>query len=302
MRIVICGCNGLLGQKLMQAAPSAAEVMGFDLQRQLVSQAGHGYKRLDITDRRALTGTIKAFAPDWIINAAAYNNVDGAESERELCWQINVKAVENLAYACRKAHARLVHVSTDYVFDGKEGPYDEEAVPNPIGFYGRSKLAGENVLRLAGIDFAIARTMVLYGRAQGVRPNFVTWLIARLQAGEGATIVTDQYGNTTLSDELAAGLWAIVAKAKTGILNIAGREIIDRYHFALKIAEIFHLDAGLISPIATAQLVQAAPRPMRSGLVVDKALRELNIELSDVAGGLQKLKKQYGSDLSGSQT
>ncbi len=300
MKVIICGCNGLLGQKLVAAAPSDVEVLGIDLHEKARGDSRQLYQKLDISERRSLTKLVRHFRPDWVLNAAAYTDVDGAETERALCWRVNVTAVENLVYACRKVHAKIVHVSTDYIFDGTNGPYREEDFPNPIGYYGRSKLAGENVLKAGDVEFAIARTMVLYGKAEGVRANFVTWLIAKLQAGEHVRIVTDQFGNTTLAEELAAGLWAIVEKSKAGVFHIAGREIIDRYHFALKIAHVFGLNADLIHPITTAELAQAAPRPMRSGLVVDKALKELGIELSDVEGGLRKFKQQFVLDASGS--
>jgi dTDP-4-dehydrorhamnose reductase len=161
-----------------------------------------------------------------------------------------------------------------------------------MGYYGRSKLAGENVLAGSSIPFAIVRTMILYGCANGVRPNFVTWLIEKLKRQERVNIVTDQYGNTTLADELAQGIWHIIQRHFSGILNIAGREITDRYTFAGKIADVFQLDRSLIAPVTTSQLRQAAPRPLQSGLIVEKAL-QMGVLLSDCEGGLQKLKKQY---------
>ena len=292
MRVLITGCNGLLGQKLAAMAPAYVELMGLDLAEHAVALTLGNYRRVDLAERKAVLACFDDFSPDWILNAAAFTNVNSAESERELCWRANVISVENLVLAARKSRSSMVHVSTDYIFDGKNGPYCEDDTPNPIGYYGKSKLASENVLRGSGIPFAVARTMVLYGHAPQIKPDFVSWLIGALRQGKPVRIVTDQYGNTTLADELAQGLWRIVERSAQGIYHIAGAEIVDRYTFALKIAGLFDLEKALITPITTADLQQDAPRPMKSGLVVDKALTDLGLELSDVTGGLVKLKRQ----------
>jgi dTDP-4-dehydrorhamnose reductase len=292
MRILITGCNGLLGQKLVELAPIHHELFGLDLADQGLVMDGSSYYSGSIVDRKPLLRIAQETKPDWILNAAAYTDVDGAESERELCWNVNVSGVENVVYVARKCRAKVVHISTDYIFDGKDGPYDEEAVPNPLGFYGRSKLAGENVLKISPVPYAIARTMVLYGTGKNLRPNFVTWLIEQLQDGNRVNVVNDQFGNTTLVDELAAGIWSIVRKRKLGVFHIAGSEIVDRFTFAEKIAHVFDLEALLINPISTEDLSQAAPRPMISGLKVDKAVKELGLKLSNVEEGLFKLKMQ----------
>ena len=292
MRILITGCNGLLGQKLSSLAPSGVELAGADLHEKPAPWAPQLYQRIDLADRKAVLACVKAFRPDWILNAAAYTNVNLAEKERERCWRANVTAVENMALACRKNHCAIAHISTDYIFDGQHGPYREEDTPNPIGYYGKSKLASENVLRAADIPCGLVRTMVLYGHAPQIKPDFVSWLLTSLRQNNPVRIVTDQFGNTTLADELAEGLWRIVARSAQGFFHIAGTEIIDRCTFALKAAEIFNLDKTLITPVTTAELQQDAPRPMKSGLVVEKALRDLDLVLSDAAGGLLKLKRQ----------
>lgn len=292
MRYLITGCNGLLGQKLLASAPADAEILRTDLQENGVGPDDSPYRRMDLGEQAETARLVRDFKPDWVINAAGFTNVDAAEKERELCWRANVTAVENLLHACRRHHARLAHVSTDYIFDGKNGPYREEDRPDPIGYYGKSKLAGENVLRASNLHYAVARTMVLYGRAVNIRPNFVTWLIDKLKKGESVRIVDDQFGNTTLAEELAEGIWRIAALDASGFYHIAGREIIDRYHFALLIAEVFDLDPGLIARIKTADLGQAAPRPMKSGLRVDKAMQQLGLNLSDARGGLLRLRRQ----------
>jgi dTDP-4-dehydrorhamnose reductase len=251
---------------------------------------GFLYKSVDLNDRRALRDCVKEFVPNCIINAAAYTNVDGGETERDACWRANVGVVENLVYAAQKVEARLVHVSTDYVFDGKAGPYKEDDTPNPLGFYARSKLAGENVLLSSRINFAIARTMVLYGAGFGIRANFVTWVIDQLRQGKAIRAVDDQFGNPTLASELAAALYRLAESGKAGIYHLSGSEIIERFTFAQRIADTFGLDKSLISPVKTADFKQPAPRPLKSGFIIDKAEKELGVRLSNVCGGLEKFK------------
>ena len=287
---VITGCNGLLGCNLIESAPPGQTLHGFDLAATSPFLSGDNYTPMDITDREALIRRLMELKPDRIINAAAYTSVDGAETEREACWRTNVIGVENLIYAAHKINARLVHLSTDYIFDGRDGPYSEDDVPNPLGFYGRSKLAAENALRGSDIDYVIVRTMILYGAARAVRPNFVTWLIDRLSRGQGVRIVDDQFGNTTLADELATALWKL--SDFCGIIHIAGHGIIDRCAFALMVADLFDFDPALITPVKTSQLNQAAPRPLCSGLLIDLA-RSKGLEMSGAKEGLSKFKKQW---------
>jgi dTDP-4-dehydrorhamnose reductase len=292
-RVLITGANGLLGQQLIKVFQEDYEVLGFGLQaRPCLPEGSFRYQQGDIADRRQLRELMQNFVPNFVINAAGFTDVDGSETQREACWRANVTGVENLAYAAQKVQARVIHVSTDYVFDGTAGPYRENDRPNPLGFYARSKLAGENVLLNSSANYAIARTMVLYGAGYEIRPNFVTWLIAHLRAGKSARIVDDQLGNPTLANELARALRVLAESGRNGIYHLSGSEIIDRYHFAVKIAEVFELDPQLIQPVKTGDLKQAAPRPLRSGFDISKAMTELKVNMSGVIGGLQKFKTE----------
>lgn len=290
MKVLITGCHGLLGQRLVKYAPPGIDIIATDLSKDSQFISSNIYHPCDLTSRDTVFHLIDTVQPDDIINAAAYTDVDGAEEKRDLCWLVNVIAMENLVQAARRVHADIYHVSTDYIFNGENGPYKEEDTPNPLGFYGQSKLAAEQVLKGSPLNFTIARTMVLYGVSENSRPEFVGWLIRKLRTGDPVHIVTDQIGNTTLSDDLARALWKLVRRSYHGIVHIAGREIISRYDFALKIAKIFDLNPSLINPITTADFRQKAPRPLKSGLNVDKALYTLGLVLSDVEGGLRKYK------------
>ena len=290
MKVLITGCFGLLGQRLVKYAPSGCDIVASDLADDNKFISADIYRPCDLTNRDAVKDLIDTVQPEKIINAAAFTNVDGAEDQRDLCWLVNVIAMENMVQAARRVHSEIYHVSTDYIFNGQHGPYREHDTPNPLGFYGQSKLAAEQVLKGSPLNTTIARTMILYGVSENNRPDFVQWLIGKLGNGDPVHIVTDQLGNTTLNDDLARALWKLVRTSYHGVVHVAGREIVSRYDFALKIAKVFDLDTSLINPITTADFKQKAPRPLKSGLIVDKAINSLGLELSDVEGGLRKYK------------
>ncbi len=293
-KILITGVNGLLGQKLLASANSNHTILGIDIHdRPFLRHKNFLYERIDITDRRLLTNAILNFYPHYVINTAAMTDVDSCEKYREQCWKINVHAVNNIVYAARKIGSNVIQISSDYIFDGKNGPYSENDFASPLGYYGKSKLASENVLFASDLDYAIVRTMVLYGAGINIRPNFVTWLISTLKINQSVKIVTDQLGNPTLADDLAKAIFKIIELNSWGIFHVSGSEIIDRYSFALAIARNFELDEALIVPVVSSDLKQKAERPLKSGFIVNKAQTELGIYLSNVEEGLKLFKKQY---------
>lgn len=295
-KILLTGANGLLGQKTTEvfAKESEHELLLTDLSPNAEEPRKFKYNTLDITHKEEVKETVKNFKPDIIINTAAYTNVDGCETEREMSWRVNVDAVKNLIIASRSNSAKIVHISTDYIFDGKSGNYDENSQPNPQSFYGKSKLASENALISSGVSYAIIRTMIIYGNGKNIRPNFALWLIQKLKNNEAVTIVDDQFGQPTMVDDLAFALLQIVDRNRTGIYNVCGSEYLSRYEFAVKLANIFEFDKSLIIPIKTNELHQAADRPMNSSFITLKAETELAIKPLNVTEGLYMLKSQLG--------
>ena len=294
MRILVTGSNGLLGQKLLhQLNKDQTNLLGIDLSDEsLVKDVTHKYLKHDLTDRKTTIGTIRSLKPQVIVHTAAMTEVDRCEMEKELCWNVNVVATDQVVSAARKIGSKVIFISSDYVFDGKNGPYNENDLPNPVGYYGRSKLAAENVVRGSGLNWAVVRTIVLYGNGVKVRSSFVTWLLDQLRKRKTVRIVDDQWGNSTIVDDLAAGIDRLITLDREGIYNIAGQDYMTRYEFALKIAELFDLNRELIIPISTSKLRQPAKRPKRSGLEVDKAERELYIKFRDTEDSLKLYKQQ----------
>lgn len=252
------------------------------------------YLSCDLSDKDNIKKAVYDFCPDSIINTAAYTNVDLSETERELAWKINVKGVEYLAEAARVIDAHLVHISTDYIFDGKNGPYNETAKPNPIGYYGRTKLASENALKISGINYTVLRTNVLYGVAKNSRPDFVKWVVNMLRDSKQIKIVTDQINNPTFIDDLVQAINKVVEFRRIGIFNIGGSEFLSRYDFTLRIAEYFNLAKSLIIPIKTSELNQAARRPLKSGLLTIKAQAELGFKPHTIEETLFLMQKELG--------
>ncbi|MBL8007353.1 MAG: dTDP-4-dehydrorhamnose reductase [Ignavibacteria bacterium] len=296
MKILVTGSNGLLGQSITSifTRESDFDIILTSAEEKSFLSYGHHYEMLDITKKDDVKRITDYYSPDVVINCAAYTIVDKCETERELSWKINVDGVKNLIIAARRNKSKIIHYSSDYVFDGKNGPYTEESVPNPISFYGREKLASENALITSDINFAIIRTVVLYGIGVGIKQNFVLWFIDKLRNNEPVNIVTDQISNVTNIDDLAFGTLKIAEKDLRGIYNIAGEDILSRYEFALKICDVFKLNKDLVRPVITATLNQPAPRPLKSGLTTFKMQSELGFKPMDSLEGLRLLKTQLG--------
>lgn len=291
-RVLIIGSEGMLGQRSVEFYNNNnVQLLTCSIESEPADNTAD-YIKCDITNRELIKKTIYDFCPDSIINAAAFTDVDASEKQRELAWKINVKGVEYIAEAARVIDAHVVHISTDYVFDGKEGPYDENAKPNPVSYYGRTKFASENALKISGAVFTIFRTNVLYGFTSNNNPGFVKWVIDSVREGKGIKIVTDQINNPTFVDDLVQAVSRVVEYKKPGIYNIGGREFISRYDFAKKIAGFFNLDQSLITPVKTDELKQVAKRPLNSGLITIKAETELDYKPHSINESLAVMKRE----------
>jgi len=294
-RILICGSNGLLGQRLalMLSTRTEYEVLNTSHHRSFVfDHQLFDYTQLDVTRKGDVKSLVSSFQPDVIMNAAGATNVDWCEAHREEAWNANVHGVEHLIEAARKVRAKLIHVSTDYVFDGKSGDYAEQDKPNPINYYGKTKLAGENAIRISEIDYAIVRTIVVYGYGINVRKNFALWVIESLKQSVPIRCVDDQISNPTYVGDLAFGMIKIAELDKSGIFHLCGSERVSRYDFALRIAKVFGLDASTISVVKTNDLHQAAARPMVTGFITLKAETELGFKPMDITQGTTLLKRE----------
>ncbi|MDD1773982.1 MAG: dTDP-4-dehydrorhamnose reductase [Methanobacterium sp.] len=281
-RLFITGGSGLLGSKFIRFSDKYEVITTYN------SNPRDNAIKLDITNDEQVINKIESLSPDVVVHSAALTNVDYCEDHQEEAYKINAQGTLNMAKACQKVDSKLIYVSTDFVFDGREGLYSEDHQTNPLSYYGLSKLKGEEFVKDSGVNYAIARVSVLYGWHTNF--NYVTWVINELKAGNQINIVTDEYNSPTYADNAAEALLKIFTKDKKGIYHIAGNERINRFDFARNIAQVFELDPTLIKPIKSEDLIRKAQRPLDSSLQVRKAEIDLDIKLLNTKEGLKEMK------------
>jgi len=290
MKILITGANGMLGEKCARLLAPRHTILGTDINEKLIYDLPIGYRQLDITSSGMVTAIVNDFRPDAVVNCAAYTNVDGAETNRELAWQVNAGGPQNLIAALRPFDAPIVHISTDYIFDGINGPYTEDDPVKPINYYGETKLAGERAVLASGLPATVFRTNVLFGNSTNQEASFVYWVVRKLNRREPINVVNDQFGNPTWADGLAEVIDRALSRQIRGVYNYAGTDYINRLEFALQIAAVFNLDPTLIRAISTSSLGQKAARPYRAGLVCEKVKTAFGVRLYTVKEALESMK------------
>ncbi|MCE7041906.1 NAD(P)-dependent oxidoreductase [Dyadobacter sp. CY312] len=298
-KILITGSNGLLGQKLVElliSKPDITTIATASGKNRLPFSAGYEYHEMDITNASEVDRVVALTKPDVIIHTAAMTNVDQCEMEKDACWKLNVTAVEHLINTCRKYDVFLEHVSTDFIFDGTSGPYQEDAEPNPVSFYGWSKYAAEKAVVNSDINYAIARTVLVYGIAHDMsRSNIILWVKKSLEEGKAIKVVTDQFRTPTLAEDLAMGCYLIADQKAEGIFNISGKDFLTPYEMALMAADYFKLDKSLISPTDASAFSQPARRPPRTGFDLTKSRNILSYEPHTFREGIEILAGQMSS-------
>ena len=284
MRILVPGATGFLGRTLLSLA-GEAEWMGCGRRP---AAPGLPYRQVDLTDRQAIAALVAELAPDWVINAAAMTAVDGCEKDARTARQANVDIPENLAAACGATGAGLVHISTDYVFDGQRGPYGEGAAANPLSCYGRLKLESEGILKKME-RVLVVRTLWLYGYVPQAGSNFLTWVLRALSGGQPLRVFADQWGNPTYIRDLARALVALCGQEARGLFHVGGATFMTRWDMARELACFFGMDGALIQPVPTRAAALPAARPLRSGLRTDALEAALGWQPLSFAEGLQHL-------------
>ncbi|MBX3102674.1 MAG: SDR family oxidoreductase [Bacteroidetes bacterium] len=297
LKVLVTGANGLLGQKLvakLQTRSAVTLIATGKGPNRNPGPAEYLYIDLDLLDIAATTEVVRTHRPDVVIHGAAMTQVDACEQQPELCRQLNVDVVKTLADSCRAINARFIHVSTDFIFDGESGPYDERAAPAPLSVYGQSKLDAELLIQQTeGLRWAIVRTVLVYGVVPDMsRSNIVLWVKAQLEAGKEIRVVNDQVRSPTLAEDLAEGIISILMREKTGIWHISGAEIMNVWEIAQQTALFFGLDTGLMIPVSSDTLSQPAKRPPRTGFIILKAETELNYRPFSFKQGLALVKQQ----------
>ncbi|WP_306551112.1 SDR family oxidoreductase [Daejeonella sp.] len=298
-KIIVTGSNGLLGQKVTELSIQDPEI-------ELIATSigpnrhnlkdGYTYEELDVLDLDRLNELVEIYQPDSIIHTAAMTNVDACEAERAKCYALNVQSVKNLVDVCERKGIQLVHLSTDFIFDGENGPYTEEAEPNPLSYYGETKLESELILKNSSCRWAILRTIIVYGVVNDMsRSNIVLWAKGALEKGEPIHVVNDQWRMPTLAEDLAACCLLAVKKNASGVFNVSGKDLMSILEIVERVADHYGLNKSLIKAISAESLNQAAKRPKKTGFILDKAIVELGYSPHSFEEGMAFMDKQLKS-------
>jgi dTDP-4-dehydrorhamnose reductase len=293
VRVLVTGSNGLVGSRLCKLLPERGHTVIGTSRGPRRALGAFEYQSCDFTREHEIAAVTRSARPEVIINPASMTDVDACENDPEQAYAANVDAAAHLARLARASGAHLVHVSTDYVFDGERGQYSEEDTPNPKGTYAVTKFAGEQAVRSLAASWTIARTAVVFGWPQAGRPNFGSWLLTSLRDKKPVRLFEDQFVSPTLADNVAAMLAEIAERRFAGIIHTAGAEVADRVRFGIAMCEEFGFDSTLITPSKLRDAKLASPRPQNSGLRVDKANRELSVKPLAIAEALAQLHDAY---------
>ena len=296
-RILITGSNGLLGQKLIHLILDYSKHSLLATSKgsnRVQSREDFSFTSMDITDQANVIDVVTNFRPDVIINTAAMTNVDACESNKEACVSMNINGVENLVNACLAHNIHLIHLSTDFVFDGDAGPYKEDDNPNPLSFYGQSKYDAEQIIINSGLkNWSIARTIIIYGLVENMsRSNIILWAKSALEKGTVINIVDDQFRSPTYANDLAKGCLLIAEKEKNGIFHLSGKDSMSILELVERVADFYGLEKSNINPIKTSSLNQVAKRPPVTGFILDKANTELGYFPLSFNEGLKALTEE----------
>ena len=298
-KIIVTGSNGLLGQKVTDLSIQDPEI-------ELIATSvgpnrhnlkyGYTYEELDVLDLDRLNELVERYRPDSIIHTAAMTNVDACEAERAKCYALNVQSVKNLIDVCQIRDIQLIHLSTDFIFDGENGPYTEEAEPNPLSYYGETKLESELILKKSSCRWAILRTIIVYGIVNDMsRSNIVLWAKGALEKGESIHVVNDQWRMPTLAEDLAACCLLAVKKNASGVFNASGKDLMSILEIVERVADHYGLNKSLIKAISAESLNQVAKRPKKTGFILDKAIVELGYSPHSFEEGMAFMDKQLKS-------
>jgi dTDP-4-dehydrorhamnose reductase len=297
MKILVTGANGLLGQTIIkQLLEKKYDVVatGRGPDRLAVTpSAPTYYKSVDITDGPAIEQFILEHNPDVIVHAAAMTQVDQCELHKQECYNINVTATRFIIDAAKAIGARLIFVSTDFIFDGNDGPYKEDAQPAPVNYYGSTKMVAEKAVMESGLDYAIARTILVYGLVPATgRTNIIGFVRQNLEANQPIKMVTDQVRTPTFVDDLARGIILIIEKNGKGIYHLSGEQSMTPYDIAIETARYFGLNEALIAKATSDDINQPSVRPPKTGFDISKAKKELGYKPRSFNEGLEELFKK----------
>ena len=289
--ILITGAFGQLGLVLQRLLSNKFNLTSTSYSTKNTSHFGTQIAKLDVTKPASVKDAIDSYNPDIIINCAAATNVDRCEKDHNFAYSINVHGVENLIKHCKK-NTRIIHISTDYVFDGNNKQnYEESDSPYPINYYGKTKLQAENILRGSNLSYSIIRSSMLYGAPMSSKQNFFSWVHDSLIKSNKIKVVDNIFSNPTWLQQLGDVIFQIIILNSTGIYHFGSSDQVSRYEFACKIADVFDLDSQLIEPVKLKELDFLAKRPKMTTLSNEKTFNELGVNPYPIEYCLCRIKE-----------
>ncbi|MEK6907171.1 MAG: NAD(P)-dependent oxidoreductase [Nanoarchaeota archaeon] len=290
--VLITGGSGLLGMGLLKMAPGEYNIIPTYNSDFALNYHDFKLYKFNITKKNEVTEVFNHFKPNYVIHAASIGNVDYCERNKDEAYLVNVEGTKNILNLCKNYGAKLLFTSSNAVFDGEHSPYLEESETNPVNYYGKTKLIIEELIKNSNLDYVIARLMLMYGwNHPNERRNPVTWLIEKLQIGEGVKMVNDTYTNPLFNIQAAKAIWQMIERDSYGLYNIAGKDRVNRYEFAVKTAEVFGLDTNLIEPVSSDYFPGIAKRMPDTTYDVTKMERDIDITPMSLDEGLSFMKK-----------
>jgi dTDP-4-dehydrorhamnose reductase len=291
MKVLITGANGFLGYYLTEqllAKNISVFATGRGPCRLPFSGENFQYTEMDFTDPFSVHDVFEKIKPGVVVHAGAMSKPDECELNQMQAYFTNVEGTVQLLINAAEIKSFFVFVSTDFVFDGERGMYSEEDVPSPVNYYGRTKLEAEEAVKEYEHGWAIARTVLVYGKNHSGHANLLKTVKEKLEKGEAYNVVDDQWRTPTYVEDLAKGIVAVIEKKATGVFHLSGKDQMTPYQMALKTAAHLSLNASLLKKVTAASFTQPARRPAKTGFVIDKARKELGYEPLSFEEGLKK--------------
>lgn len=290
MKIMILGANGFTGRRILKRLSPNHQILACSLHPDILPEKGYQFQTLNILDYASTDALLNDFQPEVIINASALSVVDYCEQHPEEAYAINVSAVKHLASYCNDNTCRLMHLSTDFVFDGTlSRSYSEDDTTNPVNYYGKTKRWGEEAIEQICIDYAIVRVEVVYGKPlSGQHGNIVHLVKNRLENGQEIRVVSDQFRSPTWVENIARAIDSLLSDKYQGIYHICGGETLSVADIAYRTAQYFGLDTSLIQSVTTEEMNEGTPRPLFSPMSTEKAFREFGYKPSAFEEGLKE--------------
>lgn len=290
MKIIILGANGFTGRRILKRLSPKHQVLACSLHPDILPEEGYQFKTLNMQDFESMDAILNNSQPDVIVNASALSVVDYCEQHPEEAYALNVSAVKHLAEYSQATGCRLIHLSTDFVFDGTaSSAYTETDTPNPVNYYGKTKRWSEEAIEQICTNHAIVRVEVVYGKPfERQHGNIVHLVKNRLENGQSIRVVSDQFRSPTWVEDIARAIESLLTDKHQGIYHICGNETLSVADIAYRVAKHFGLDTSLIHPITTEEMNEATPRPLFSPMSTEKAFQAFGYQPSKLEEGFKE--------------